>query len=105
MTAPAITARSRSPGCTGISSTSSGSSSSPFSISGDGRGIMEHPSAAHEGQHHPISLYLKVWGYLYLLSAMSYMVDYLHVQRIVRWTLIILRSEEHTSELQSLMRI
>lgn len=44
----------------------------------------------HEAQHHPISLYLKVWGYLFVLSAMSYMVDYMHVQGIVRWTLIIL---------------
>ena len=47
-------------------------------------------SLADEGQHHPISLYLKVWGYLFVLSAMSYMVDYMHVQGIVRWTLIIL---------------
>ncbi|HJT41266.1 MAG TPA: cytochrome C oxidase subunit IV family protein [Sphingobium sp.] len=44
---------------------------------------------AHEGQQHPISLYLKVWGYLFVLSAMSYMVDYMHVQGIVRWTLIV----------------
>lgn len=45
---------------------------------------------AHVGQQHPISLYLKVWGLLFVLSAMSYMVDYLHVQGIMRWTLIIL---------------
>jgi cytochrome c oxidase subunit IV len=57
---------------------------------------MEHQiastetSPAHEGQHHPISLYLKVWGYLFVLSAMSYMVDYMQVQGIGRWTLIIL---------------
>jgi cytochrome c oxidase subunit IV len=48
------------------------------------------PDAAHQGQQHPISLYLKVWGLLFLLSAMSYLVDYMHVQGIVRWTLIIL---------------
>ena len=47
-------------------------------------------SLVDEGQHHPISLYLKVWGYLFVLSAMSYMVDYMHVQGIVRWMLIIL---------------
>ncbi|WP_037504308.1 cytochrome C oxidase subunit IV family protein [Sphingobium bisphenolivorans] len=46
--------------------------------------------AAHDTQQHPISLYLKVWGYLFVLSAMSYMVDYMHVEGIVRWTLIIL---------------
>ncbi|WP_176590315.1 cytochrome C oxidase subunit IV family protein [Sphingobium sp. EM0848] len=45
--------------------------------------------AAHDGQQHPISLYLKVWGLLFLLSAMSYLVDYMHVQGIVRWTLIV----------------
>lgn len=44
----------------------------------------------HDGAHHPITLYLKVWGYLFVLSAMSYMVDYMQVQGIIRWTLIIL---------------
>ncbi|WP_340268783.1 cytochrome C oxidase subunit IV family protein [Sphingobium mellinum] len=44
----------------------------------------------HEGQQHPISLYLKVWGYLFVLSTLSYLVDYMHVQGIIRWTLIIL---------------
>jgi cytochrome c oxidase subunit IV len=44
----------------------------------------------HEsGQQHPIGLYLKVWGYLFVLSTMSYLVDYFHVQGITRWTLII----------------
>ena len=48
-----------------------------------------------EGQHdvqsqqHPISLYLKIWGLLFVLSTMSYMVDYLHLQGYLRWTLII----------------
>lgn len=47
--------------------------------------------AAHEaGQQHPIGLYLKVWGYLFVLSAMSYAVDYFEVQGIIRWTLIII---------------
>ncbi|WP_336971059.1 cytochrome C oxidase subunit IV family protein [Sphingobium aromaticiconvertens] len=49
------------------------------------------PQTAHDdAQQHPISLYLKVWGYLFVLSTLSYMVDYMHVQGIVRWTLIIL---------------
>lgn len=47
------------------------------------------PTDHGSGQAHPIGLYLKVWGYLFVLSAMSYMVDYLHVQGILRWTLII----------------
>ena len=34
----------------------------------------------HEGQQHPIKLYLVVWGWLFVLSACSYLVDYFHVQ-------------------------
>ena len=41
------------------------------------------------GQQHPISLYLKVWAYLFVLSTLSYLVDYFHFQGIVRWTLIV----------------
>ena len=46
-------------------------------------------TAPGSGQQHPIGLYLKVWGYLFVLSTMSYLVDYFHVQGITRWTLII----------------
>ena len=42
-----------------------------------------------ERAQHRIGLYLKVWGYLFVLSAMSYLVDYFHVQGILRWTLIV----------------
>lgn len=42
------------------------------------------------GQQHPISLYLKIWGLLFVLSTMSYLVDYLHLQGYLRWGLIIL---------------
>lgn len=45
---------------------------------------------AHGGQQHPISLYLKIWGLLFVLSAMSYLVDYFHLQGYLRWTLILL---------------
>lgn len=41
------------------------------------------------GQQHPIGLYLKIWGLLFVLSAMSYMVDYLHLQGYLRWGLIL----------------
>lgn len=44
---------------------------------------------AHEGQQHPIGLYLKIWGYLFVLSTLSYLVDYFHFQGIVRWSLIV----------------
>jgi cytochrome c oxidase subunit IV len=41
-------------------------------------------------QQHPISLYLKVWAWLFVLSTLSYMVDYLQLQGSLRWGLIIL---------------
>jgi cytochrome c oxidase subunit IV len=48
-------------------------------------------AVAHaEGQQHPIRLYLVVWGWLFILSACSYLVDYFHVQGHLRWTLILL---------------
>jgi len=46
---------------------------------------MEHTS----GQQHPISLYLKVWGLLFVLSTFSYLVDYFHLQGGLRWFLIL----------------
>jgi cytochrome c oxidase subunit IV len=42
------------------------------------------------GQQHPISLYLKIWALLFVLSAMSYAVDYFHFQGYMRWSLIVL---------------
>ena len=42
-----------------------------------------------EGQQHPIAIYLWIWLLLFILSAFSYMVDYLHVQGLLRWTLIL----------------
>lgn len=43
-----------------------------------------------EGQHHPIKLYLVVWGWLFVLSACSYLVDYFGVHGYLRWSLILL---------------
>ncbi|OWW20587.1 cytochrome C oxidase subunit IV family protein [Noviherbaspirillum denitrificans] len=45
--------------------------------------------SSHGGQQHPVSLYLKIWGLLFVLSTMSYLVDYFHFQGILRWALII----------------
>ncbi len=45
--------------------------------------------SARQATEHPISVYLWIWLLLFILSAFSYMVDYLHVQGILRWTLII----------------
>jgi cytochrome c oxidase subunit IV len=44
--------------------------------------------AAH-GQQHPIGVYVKVWILLFVLSTLSYLVDYFHVQGMLRWTLIV----------------
>lgn len=44
----------------------------------------------NEGQQHPLGVYFKVWGLLFVLSAMSYAVDYFHVAGLLRWVLIIL---------------
>ncbi len=43
-----------------------------------------------EGQQHPISTYLWVWGLLFVFSAFSYLVDYFHLQGTLRWSLILL---------------
>ncbi|MDQ8726504.1 cytochrome C oxidase subunit IV family protein [Bradyrhizobium sp. LHD-71] len=49
------------------------------------------PASAHaEGQQHPIKLYLVVWGWLFVLSACSYFVDYFALQGHLRWSLILL---------------
>ncbi|CAN7500122.1 cytochrome C oxidase subunit IV family protein [Rhizobium sp. LjRoot98] len=51
---------------------------------------MHAQAQAQSGQHHPIRLYLVVWGLLFVLSAFSYMVDYLGMQGYLRWSLILL---------------
>ena len=51
----------------------------------------ETPAASHaEGQQHPIKLYLVVWGWLFVLSACSYLVDYFGAHGYLRWSLILL---------------
>ncbi len=42
-----------------------------------------------EGQQHPIGIYFWIWGLLFVLSAGSYMVDYLQFQGYLRWSLIL----------------
>lgn len=37
----------------------------------------------------PIGLYLKVWGLLFVLSALSYLVDFFQVHGQLRWILIL----------------
>jgi cytochrome c oxidase subunit IV len=54
----------------------------------------QHDAAAgtvhHEvGQQHPLGIYFKIWGLLFVLSTASYLVDYFHFQGYLRWTLIL----------------
>jgi cytochrome c oxidase subunit IV len=56
---------------------------------GHGHGAVGQQTAHEQGQQHPIGIYLKIWGLLFVLSAMSYAVDYFHVQGYLRWFLII----------------
>jgi cytochrome c oxidase subunit IV len=51
---------------------------------------MSSDAAHAEGQQHPIAIYLWIWGLLFVLSAMSYMVDYLQFQGLLRWSLILI---------------
>jgi cytochrome c oxidase subunit 4 len=43
-----------------------------------------------EGQQHPIKLYLVIWGWLFVLSTCSYLVDYFGIHGYLRWFLILL---------------
>ena len=48
-------------------------------------------AVAHvEGQQHPIKLYLVVWGWLFVLSTCSYLIDYFGIHGLLRWSLILL---------------
>lgn len=54
----------------------------------DGHTAAEPAEHAH-GQQHPLGVYFKIWGLLFVLSIASYMVDYFHFQGLLRWFLII----------------
>ena len=41
-------------------------------------------------QEHSLAVYFWIWGLLFVLSALSYMVDYLQFQGYLRWSLIII---------------
>jgi cytochrome c oxidase subunit IV len=42
-----------------------------------------------EGQQHPLGIYFKIWGLLFVLSTLSYLVDYFGFESYLRWTLIL----------------
>ncbi|MBR0682619.1 cytochrome C oxidase subunit IV [Roseomonas eburnea] len=55
-----------------------------------GHGAAVHAPVAQEvGQQHPIRLYLVVWIWLFVLSTFSYLVDFFHLQGLLRWSLIL----------------
>jgi cytochrome c oxidase subunit IV len=43
-----------------------------------------------QGQQHPLGVYFKIWALLFVLSIGSYLVDFFHVQGMLRWTLIVI---------------
>jgi len=43
-----------------------------------------------QGQEHPISVYLWIWFLLFVLSTFSYLVDFYHLEGMLRWSLILL---------------
>jgi cytochrome c oxidase subunit IV len=51
---------------------------------------MAQTTAHAEGQQHPIKLYLVVWGWLFILSTCSYLVDYFGFEGYLRWSLILI---------------
>src|SRR6267142_7184827 len=51
---------------------------------------LASPATHTKGQQHPIKLYLVVWGWLFVLSTCSYLVDYFGLQGYLRWSLILL---------------
>lgn len=57
---------------------------------GHGDGAHAQAAAHEQGQQHPLGVYFKIWGLLFVLSIASYMVDYFHLQGLLRWTLIII---------------
>lgn len=47
-------------------------------------------AVAHdEAQQHPLRVYFVVWGWLFVLSAGSYWVDYAGLEGLLRWSLIL----------------
>ena len=50
---------------------------------------LTRPTTLRRSPKLPIKLYLVVWGWLFVLSTMSYLVDYFHVEGYLRWSLIL----------------
>lgn len=58
---------------------------------GDGHAHQAPAGASTDvHQQHPLKVYFVVWGWLFVLSAFSYLVDYIGIQGHLRWSLILL---------------
>ncbi|MCX2724353.1 cytochrome C oxidase subunit IV family protein [Roseibium salinum] len=57
---------------------------------GPSHGTQKAAGKAEAHQQHPLKVYFVVWGWLFVLSAASYMVDYAGLEGYLRWTLILL---------------
>ncbi len=47
-------------------------------------------ATAEAQQTHPIGIYLKIWGLLFVFSTFSYLVDIFDFEGLLRWALILL---------------
>jgi cytochrome c oxidase subunit IV len=62
----------------------------PHSSQAHAHDVLASGSSHAQGQQHPIKLYLVVWGWLFVLSTCSYLVDYFGLHGHLRWSLILL---------------
>lgn len=51
---------------------------------------MTHIATHNQTKQHPIKLYIVVWGWLFVLSTGSYLVDYFNIEGYLRYALILL---------------
>ena len=63
---------------------------SPHALQADAHDAVVSGAAHAKGQQHPIKLYLVVWGWLFVLSTCSYLVDFFGIHGYLRWSLILL---------------
>ena len=60
-------------------------------VDGHGAAHAAQPATrSEEHQQHPLKVYLVVWFWLFVLSACSYVVDYVGLQGYLRWSLILI---------------
>lgn len=59
-------------------------------MSNESTDISQQSPAEDGAQQHPLGIYFFVWILLFVLSAFSYMVDYLNFQGLLRWSLVLI---------------